>query len=262
MKFLAFLIISVIIIPVIPITTSNAQSDSSSGLFSLQTNYGNNSLDLFTSTDPVKVVVEVNVSFQNSNLVIGYLEKIGAHSYSTKSIQLYSGEHLTKTITTNSISLGLINNDNLFTNYTANGYFRVYQDLNANLSNWTPFNLSFSTPYHMNLFSTKNRWVDNVTITLRVQEIIGGTLSMDYSLSDTGNHNEITKNGTYEYTINTSSISLWLESTNYSRAVGSYIIVDHGQVYQNQVGGFSYVLVFMIFIGISARIVYKRHRKC
>ena len=67
------------------------------------------------------------------------------------------------------------------------------------------------------------------------------------------------KNSSYSFTINTTSISLSLDSTNYSRVTGFYSIIDHEHLYTNDASGFSFIIVIGL-LGILTFKVKKRNR--
>lgn len=244
----------------IPSTPSMAKNSSNSQSFILQTS-NSGSETVFSSIDPVTIDLEVNVTHPNVNLVIVYLEQTGTHSYKSNSIQLSTEEYFSQALTTTNVRIVLAIASNLYTNYTASGYFRIIQgQLNKNIT-WNSFNLLLSSPNTLVIFNTNSNWVDNVTVNLNIQEITGGTLTMNYAYSDFGIQKEMTTNGTYEYTIKTRSINLMLnlDNGNYSRVVGSYTIVDNGHISSNSMGGYSFLISLEVLAVASYIIKKSRH---
>ena len=78
MKYLS---LSIIILIALTITNPNYTSfqSSSSQPFKLQS-YNNNMLKIFSVTNPVNVIVEVNVTKQTTTCYLNYLNKIGDKS--------------------------------------------------------------------------------------------------------------------------------------------------------------------------------------
>ena len=244
---------------IIPISNSQAQISTKSGSFALQTDPGSQTLSLVSVENPITIILEVNVTQLNASLSILYTKKIGDRSYVEKSIELSGNDQLNTTLTTNSVRLALSTTNNLYANYTTSGYYRIHQGQYNKNASWHNFNLFLDTPDRIDLYHTDKNWVDNITISFTIKEIIGGALSMDYSLSDYILHQSMEKNSSYSFTINTTSISLSLDSTNYSRVTGFYSIIDHEHLYTNDASGFSFIIVIGL-LGILTFKVKKRNR--
>ena len=246
---------------IIPISTSQSQISTKSGSFALQNDSGHGSLSLVSTNNPITIILEINVTQLNASLSILYTEKIGDRSYVGKSIELSGNDHLNTTLKTNSVRLSLSNTSNLYANYTADGYYRIQQGQYDKNASWHNFNLFLSTPDRIDLYHTDKNWVDNITISFTIKEIVGGTLSMDYSLSDYILHQSMEKNGSYTFTINTTSISLSLNSANYSRVSGFYSIIDYEHLYTNNASGFSFIIVIGLLGVLSFKVKKKKNHE-
>ena len=256
MKYLS---LSIIILISLTITNPNYTSfqSSSSQPFKLQS-YNNNMLKIFSVTNPVNVIVEVNVTKQTTTCYLNYLNKIGDKSYMEKSLEIVQHGYYNLTLDTNDVKLLLNNNFNNYANYTATGYYRIHQGQYNPSSPWKSYNLSISKPDQMILYKTTGGWVDNISISVNIVELSGGTLDIYHSISDAFGHREITEPGIYNDTLNTTYIGLSLVSTNYTRASGYYTVIDHGQLYKNSADGFQYFIVMLTIIVVV--IVKKRKR--
>ena len=244
---------------IIPVSNSQSQILTKSGSFALQSDSGLNILSLISTDNPVTIILQLNVTQLNASLSLLYTKKIGDRSYVEKTLELSEYNQLNTTLTTNSVRILLSTTSNLYANYTASGYFRIHHGAYDKNASWQTFTLLLCTPDRIDLFHTDKNWVDNITVSLIIKEIVGGSLSMDYSLSDYILHQSMEKNDSYTFIINTTSLSLSLNSATYSRVNGYYSIIDHEHLYTNDASGFSFIVVISL-LGVLTIKVKKKNK--
>ena len=254
----SFLILLLILLALESHTISSSITSEPGTSFKLQTD-DRNRLTMFLKADPVNVTVELNVTELNAKLIMYYDEPLGDQTYKVITIEIGSSQYYTYTINTNKIMLILENNANNYANSTATGNYRIHSgSTNENLT-WMPFKLLLSTPDSIDLFRSEGSWINNVTIDLQITELIGGKLFVEHANSDVINLETITEIGNYSYLVNTSFITLSLQSTNYSRVVGYYTLVDNGKMYEFNMIGFSFETMAIITLSIVVAVKVKRN---
>ena len=111
---------------------------------------------------------------------------------------------------------------------------------------WKPFESILSKTNSMDLFRSEGSWINNISIDIHITEITNGsTLRVEHASSDVIYSDILSKPGNYSYLVNTSFVSLKLESTNYSRVVGFYHIIDYGKLHEFSMDGFSFILTMI-----------------
>lgn len=213
-----------------------------------------------TGTNVNDVILELNVSSLNSQLFLVYHEKIGGSSY--KSVELHNNDYIYKPLTTKVIYLSLENQNDEYRNYTAKGFYRIHKAVFDNENIWNDYVLNLSQPYRMNIFKSEQNWVNSITISITVNELTSGLLSMEYSYTDYSYSipELLEKNSSYQFTINTSNILLNFvpATSNYSRATGFYSIIDNGKLFTVQDMDLPFLVIIMpIFI---YKVFFKRKK--
>lgn len=227
--------------------------------FTLQSDTRNR-ITILTTTNPINVTLEVNVTQVNARLVLYYQEPRGDQTYNAKTIELLNN-HQTYTLQTNQIVLILETTSITVVNSTATGYYKLHADSVNTNQIWIPFKLLASTPNSLDIFQSEGSWINNVSVDIQIIDIVGGTLYVEHANSDVINEETIAKVGNYSYLVNTSFISFRLQSTNYSRVIGYYTLVDHGKLYQYSMVGYSFETVTLIIVAIVVVTKIKRENK-
>lgn len=227
--------------------------------FTLQRDYINSILEIFTSNSPVSLILEVNVSSQNGNAFIRYFHKFGNNSSKWESKEIFPHTYYNLTLVTDAISLVSGNrNSNLVFNYSTIGLYRIHQGQYNPTIKWYPYNLSLCTPESLTIFDTNSSWFNSLRVNITVTQIYGGFLGLSYSQGDYYQSIEITKIGIYTYNLTTSALVLSLSnSKNYSKISGFYYIFDQGHAHQNSANGFQYFPVLLAFFAV---IVVKKRK--
>ena len=211
----------------------------------------NQLLTLFLSETDEQITLEVQLTLVNSSFYLNYFEPLGNQKFNKKSIELNSGDYFNRTIITNNVYLILVNNSNFFANYTAEGSYRVHDDLYKYDRSWKPFNLTICKPTSINIFKTEGDEVNNISVDLEIERINNGVLEIyfHYPFYETVNNP-----GIYHFNNLTHQVNLTLRSENFSHVVGSYLVTDFGRLINTSMNGFSWSFM----IGTSIVVLFKK----
>lgn len=259
MKKISFLLLLIICLGFIKINSITAQEPNTTN-FRLQTGK-NSSLTVLHVNTPINVILEVNVTKQNSQTKVVYYVPYGTVGITAKTINLTQNKLYSFSLNTSIIMIQLDYSNSEYINFTSSGFYRIHENGYDNSNPWESFNLLSASPAFTSIFPS-NGWIDKLTITVNLKELVNGSLALDYTVSDAGSSETMEKTGIFTYSLNASSLTLFLDpNSNYSRATGTVTITDLGHISRDSwLDGFNSIIA-IFSVGLLGLILIKYRSK-